>query len=97
LCAGGDDNGSFLGNPRAATTQTQKESIVDELAQIEVEVEVDESEEDACVYAWRVEQLSGLGLSQMIASAVASFVDWHEVARLVERGCSPELALEIVR
>jgi predicted component of type VI protein secretion system len=72
-----------------------KESIVDELAEIEVELE--ESEEDARIYAWRVEQLSGLGLSQVVASAVASFVDWHEIARLVERGCSPELALEIVR
>jgi hypothetical protein len=68
---------------------------VDELAEIEGETE--ESEEGARVYAWRVEQLSGLGLSHVIASAVASFVDWHEVAGLVERGCSPDLALEIVR
>jgi hypothetical protein len=68
---------------------------VDELAEIEMETE--ESEEDASVYAWRVEQLSGLGLSHVIASVVAGFVDWHEIARLVERGCSPELALEIVR
>jgi hypothetical protein len=68
---------------------------VDELAEIEVEAE--ESEEDARIYAWRVEQLSELGLSHLIASAVASFVDWHEIAALVERGCSPELALEIVR
>src|SRR3954470_20008848 len=68
-----------------------KESIVDELA----EVEVEESEEEARVYTWRVEQLSDLGLSQMVASAVASFVDWHEIARLVEHGCPPELALEI--
>ena len=68
---------------------------MDEVAEIEVEAE--ESEEDARVYAWRVEQLSELGLSQMIASAVASFVDWHEIAGLVERGCSPDLALEIVR
>jgi hypothetical protein len=44
-----------------------------------------------------VERLSGLGLSNLVASAVAPFVDWHEIARLVERGCSPELALEIVR
>ena len=68
---------------------------MNELAEIEVEAE--ESEEDALVYAWRIEQLSRLGLSDVIASAVASFVDWHEIARLVERGCSPELALEIVR
>jgi hypothetical protein len=36
-----------------------KEPIVDELA--EIEVEADESEEEARVYAWRVEQLSGSG------------------------------------
>jgi hypothetical protein len=65
--------------------------------QVRIEVEAGESEEDARVYAWRVEQLSELGLSYVIASLVASFVDWHEIARLVERGCSPELALEIVR
>ena len=68
---------------------------MDELAEIEVEAE--ESDEDARVYAWRVEQLSELGFSNVIASAVASFVDWHEIAGLVERGCSLELALEIVR
>jgi hypothetical protein len=68
---------------------------VHELAEIEVGTE--DSEEDERVNAWRVEQLSGLGLSHVIASAVASFVDWHDIARLVERGCSPELALEIVR
>ena len=72
-----------------------KESIVEELA--EVGFETEESEEDGRVYEWRVEQLSGLGLSYVIASAVASFVDWHEIARLVDRGCSPELALDIVR
>jgi predicted component of type VI protein secretion system len=75
--------------------RTRKESIVNELKEIETGAE--ESEEEARTYAWRVEQLAGLGLSHVIASAVASFVDWHEIARLVERGCSPELALEIVR
>jgi len=70
---------------------------MDELAEIEMEMETEESEDDASVYAWRVKQLSSLGLSYVIASAVASFVDWHEIASLVERGCSPELALEIVR
>jgi hypothetical protein len=72
-----------------------KETIVDELTEIEIVTE--QSDEEARVYAWRVEQLSGLGFSHLIASAVASFIDWHEIARLVERGCSPELALEIVR
>jgi hypothetical protein len=74
---------------------------VEELEGVEVDelngVEIQESDEDARVYAWRVERLSYLGLSNLVASAVAPFVDWHEIARLVERGCSPELALEIVR
>lgn len=74
---------------------------MEELESVEVDeldgVEIQESDEDARVYAWRVERLSDLGLSNLVASAVAPFVDWHEIARLVERGCSPELALEIVR
>ena len=74
---------------------------MEELESVEVDeldgVEIQESDEDARVYAWRVERLSDLGLSNLVASAVAPLVDWHEIARLVERGCSPELALEIVR
>ena len=72
---------------------------MDDLAEVEFETEEFETEEseEGRVYEWRVEQLSGLGLSYVIASAVASFVDWHEIASLVERGCSPELALDIVR
>jgi hypothetical protein len=49
------------------------------------------------IYAWRAEQLLRLGLSAVLAFAAASWVDWHEVARLVDRGCPPELALEIAR
>jgi hypothetical protein len=59
--------------------------------------EGDPTVEDVIVYAWRVEQLARLGLSELIAGAVATLVDWHDVARLVGQGCSPELALEIVR
>ena len=80
---------------------SRKDSIMDELGSAEVDelesVEIDGSDEDARVYAWRVQRLAGLGLSNVVAAAVAPFVDWHEIARLVERGCSPELALEIVR
>src|SRR5437762_13884811 len=57
---------------RSSAEHEPKESIVDELA--EVEVEIEESDEDGRVYEWRVERLSGLGLSHVIASAVASFV-----------------------
>ena len=74
---------------------------MEELESVEVDeldgVEIQESDEDARVYAWRVERLSGLGLSNLVASAVAPLVDWHEIACLVERGCPPELALAIVR
>ena len=74
---------------------------MEELWNVEVDevesVEIQASDEDARVYAWRVERLSDLGLSNLVASAVAPLVDWHEIARLVERGCSPDLALEIIR
>jgi hypothetical protein len=53
--------------------------------------------EEVRVHAWRVEQLGNLGLSTFIAEAAADFVDWHEIAPLVDKGCPPELALEIAR
>ena len=68
-----------------------------ETMDIETEMEIEKESEEARVEAWRVEQLAKLGLSSVIAAAVATFVDWHEIARLVQKGCSPELALEIVR
>ena len=52
---------------------------------------------DLTVWQWRAQQLHRLGLSWLLAHAFAAVVDWHEFANLVERGCSPELALEIVR
>lgn len=56
-----------------------------------------ESEEEVRVHAWRAEQLGNLGLSKPVAEAAAELVDWHEVAPLVDKGCPPELALEIAR
>jgi len=53
--------------------------------------------EDQRVYAWRVAQLVRLGVPWSLAQTVAAEVDWHQVARLVRRGCPPRLALEIVR
>jgi hypothetical protein len=100
LCAGRDDTESLVGDRRPRDQQS-KESIVEDLWSVEVDgpesVELSASNEDDRVYAWRVQRLSDLGLSNIVASAIAPFVDWHEIARLVERGCSPELALEIVR
>jgi hypothetical protein len=48
------------------------------------------------VHAWRVRQLSRLGLALPVAEAVADKVDWHEVAKLVRRGCPAPLAVAIV-
>jgi hypothetical protein len=56
-----------------------------------------ETEETRLVHAWRTEQLRRLGLHRIIAEAFADRVDWHALAELVDRGCSPEIALEIVR
>jgi hypothetical protein len=53
--------------------------------------------EDLVVWQWRAQQLHRLGLSSLLAHMFAAVVDWHEFARLIERGCSPDLALEIVR
>jgi hypothetical protein len=61
-------------------------------------VELDpRARERRLVRAWRVEQLRRLGLASTLAEAFADLVDWHALAALVDRGCSPELALEIVR
>ena len=48
------------------------------------------------VHAWRVGQLARLGLAWPVAEAVADQVDWHDVAKLVQRGCPVALAVTIV-
>jgi hypothetical protein len=55
------------------------------------------TEEESLVRSWRIEQLGRLGLSHAVAETYADVIDWHEFAELVDRGCSPDLALEIVR
>lgn len=65
-----------------------------------LETEVEHSprtNESLVVHRWRAERLRDLGLPRLIAEAFADAVDWREVAPLVERGCPPLLALEIVR
>jgi hypothetical protein len=57
----------------------------------------DDVQEDLLVHAWRTEQLWRLGVPRVLAEMFADLVDWHALAKLIERGCSPELALEIVR
>jgi hypothetical protein len=53
--------------------------------------------DDLLVHEWRVTQLTRLGIPWSLAQAVADHVDWHQVAKLVRRGCPPRLALQIVR
>jgi len=53
-------------------------------------------DEELEVHAWRVSQLTRLGLAWFAAEAVADQVDWHEVAKLVQHGCPAALAVTIV-
>jgi hypothetical protein len=53
--------------------------------------------DELLVHEWRVRQLTRLGIPGLLAESAASRVDWHEIARLVQRGCPPLLALRIVR
>jgi hypothetical protein len=62
-----------------------------------IDFDIERESEEVRVYAWRVEQLGNLGISPVIADAVANFVDWHDVAYLVQKGCPPGLAPDIAR
>jgi hypothetical protein len=53
--------------------------------------------DESSVHNWRVLQLTRLGLPGPLAEAYADRIDWHQIARLVQRGCPPGLALRIVR
>jgi hypothetical protein len=52
-------------------------------------------EEELLVHKWRVDRLTGLGIPGSLAEVYAERLDWHQVARLVQRGCPPRLALRI--
>jgi hypothetical protein len=47
------------------------------------------------VHRWRVFQLARLGIPMSLAEVYAERVDWHQIAGLVQHGCSPRLALRI--
>jgi hypothetical protein len=51
--------------------------------------------EQQLVHDWRASQLAGLGIPAPLAEVYADRVDWHQVARLVQRGCPARLALRI--
>ena len=53
--------------------------------------------DDLLVHEWRAAQLTRLGVPWGLAQAAADYVDWHQVASLVRRGCPPRLALRIIR
>jgi hypothetical protein len=66
--------------------------------EVDVDADVDaRGSDEERVHAWRAEQLRRLGVADAVAEVFADAVDWHALAGLVERGCPPELALEIVR
>jgi len=54
------------------------------------------SRDDMLVHNWRVSQLARLGIPGPLAEIHADRIDWHHVARLVQRGCPPHLARRIV-
>jgi predicted component of type VI protein secretion system len=49
------------------------------------------------VHEWRATQLRRLGIPDTLANIYADHVDWHQIARLVQHGCPPRLALRILR
>ena len=51
---------------------------------------------DLLVRNWRVSQLKRVGIPAPQAEIHANCVDWHQVARLIDRGCPWWLALRIV-
>jgi hypothetical protein len=48
------------------------------------------------VHNWRVTRLTLLGVPGSLAEVYADRLDWHQVARLVQLGCPPRLALRII-
>ena len=52
--------------------------------------------EEQLAHDWRVDRLTRLGVPGSLAEVYADRLDWHQVARLVQRGCPPRLALRIV-
>ena len=54
------------------------------------------SRDESSVHTWRASQLRRLGLPGPLAEIYADRIDWHQVARLVQHGCPPRLALRIV-
>jgi hypothetical protein len=82
-------------NRTAAVQERTMEPIL--MSDSDLEEAHDGLNEQHVVHAWRTEQLQRLGLHRLLAETFADRIDWHAFAALVERGCTPTLALEIVR
>ncbi len=52
--------------------------------------------DDLLVHAWRVARLTRLGIPELLAEIHADHLDWHQIARLAQRGCAPQLTFRIV-
>jgi hypothetical protein len=55
----------------------------------------DVDREKRLVHDWRLSQLMRLGIPGSLAEIYADRIDWHQIARLVQRGCPARLALRI--
>jgi hypothetical protein len=64
----------------------------------ETELHVLEDTEQQQIELWRAEELERAGYSNRAAGRLAARadIDLHLAVRLLERGCSPELALQIL-
>jgi hypothetical protein len=67
------------------------------MKQLATEFETPQNDEEQLVLEWRIGQLERLGVSRLKAAIFAEFVDWHAIAALIERGCAPNVAIDIVR
>lgn len=49
------------------------------------------------LHYWKIERYRELGYKRHLAEILElAHVDWHELHALLDAGCSPELALEIL-
>ena len=86
------------GNETTPTREGSNMSLIPTQESLSSEAEVRwREDEEHVVRAWRTEQLRRLGLSRVVAELFADHVDWHDLAKLTERGCPLDLALRIVR
>ncbi len=49
------------------------------------------NDEDLLVHDWRVSRLVRLGIPAPLAEMYVGYIDWHQIARLVQRGSGGEM------